>query len=60
MLQKTILTTGMANGHEWVDLGISVKWATCNIGAKYPTDKGQFFAWAETEAKVFYSEDTIN
>ena len=50
----------MANGHEWVDLGISVKWATCNIGAKYPTDKGQFFAWAETEAKVFYSEDTIN
>lgn len=21
------------NGHEAVDLGLSVKWATCNIGA---------------------------
>ena len=22
-----------ANGHEYVDLGLSVKWATCNVGA---------------------------
>lgn len=55
---SAIPTTGMANGHEWVDLGLSVKWATCNIGAKDPTDKGKFFAWGETEAKNFYSEDT--
>jgi hypothetical protein len=26
-------TSGMENGHEWVDLGLSVKWATCNVGA---------------------------
>lgn len=58
LLEKTVPTTGMANGHEWVDLGLSVKWATCNIGAKHPTDKGDFFAWGETEAKDFYSEDT--
>lgn len=58
VVEKPIPTTGMANGHEWVDLGLSVKWATCNIGAKEPTDKGQFFAWGETEAKDFYSEDT--
>ena len=56
--EEPIPTTGMANGHEWVDLGLSVKWATCNIGAKDPTEKGQFFAWGETEPKGFYSEDT--
>ena len=26
------------NGHEFVDLGLSVKWATCNIGAEKPED----------------------
>ena len=26
-------TTGTHNGHEWVDLGLSVKWATRNVGA---------------------------
>lgn len=56
--EKPIPTAGKANGHEWVDLGLSVKWATCNIGAKDPTEKGQFFAWGETEPKGFYSEDT--
>ena len=55
LFEKDIPTTGIANGHEWVDLGLSVKWATCNIGAKEPTDKGQFFAWGETEPKKEYS-----
>ena len=36
-------------GHEYVDLGLSVKWATCNIGADKPEDYGDFFAWGETE-----------
>lgn len=35
-------------GHEYVDLGLSVKWATCNIGADKPEDSGDFFAWGET------------
>ena len=26
----------MENGHEYVDLGLSVKWATCNVGANTP------------------------
>ena len=37
------------NGHEYVDLGLSVKWATCNIGADKPEDYGDFFAWGATE-----------
>lgn len=38
-----------SNGHEYVDLGLSVKWATCNVGAKTPEDYGDYYAWGETE-----------
>ena len=34
---------------EYVDLGLSVKWAKCNLGASKPTDYGDYFAWGETE-----------
>ena len=34
---------------QYVDLGLSVKWATCNIGASKPEECGDFFAWGETE-----------
>jgi hypothetical protein len=44
--------------HEFVDLGLSVKWATCNVGAEKPTDKGDLFAWGETEPKSDYSMST--
>ena len=42
------------NGHEYVDLGLSVKWATCNIGANKPEEYGDYFAWGETSAKSSY------
>ena len=38
------------NGHEYVDLGLGVMWATCNVGAEYPEDFGDYYAWGETEA----------
>lgn len=31
--------------HALVDLGLSVRWATCNLGAKTETDFGDYFAW---------------
>ncbi len=37
------------NNHEYVDLGLSVKWATCNVGANAPEDYGNYYAWGETE-----------
>lgn len=49
-------TTGKINGHEWVDLGLSVKWATCNVGASSPSECGGYYAWGETEEKSEYSE----
>ena len=33
---------------EYVDLGLSVKWATMNVGATSETERGQYFAWGET------------
>ena len=41
-------------GHEYVDLGLSVKWATCNVGASSPAEYGDFFAWGERSPKKEY------
>ena len=46
------------NGHEYVDLGLSVKWATCNVGAYAPEEYGSYYAWGETTEKSDYSWDT--
>ena len=40
---------------ESVDLGLSVKWATCNVGATTPEEYGDYFAWGETEPKQNFS-----
>ena len=40
---------------EYVDLGLSVKWATCNVGAGSPEDYGNYYAWGEIEPKSYYS-----
>lgn len=47
-------TLGIRNGHEYVDLGLSVKWATCNVGTESSFDYGKYFAWGETVAKQKY------
>ena len=47
---------GRLNGHEWVDLGLSVLWATCNVGASSPSDYGDYYAWGETKTKSSYTE----
>ena len=39
---------------EYVDLGLSVKWATFNVGATKPEEPGDYFAWGETETKSEY------
>ena len=40
---------------EMVDLGLSVKWASFNMGATKPEEYGDYFAWGETEPKADYS-----
>lgn len=41
-----------------VDLGLSVKWASCNVGASSPEEYGGYYAWGETEEKTDYSWST--
>lgn len=55
----------IVNGHTYhlgvsgaVDLGLSVKWATTNVGASSPADYGDYYAWGETATKSDYSWDT--
>ena len=50
----TVQSTGTHAGHVWVDLGLSVKWAACNVGADSPEQYGDYFAWGETERKDSY------
>lgn len=33
---------------QYVDLGLSVKWATCNLGASRPREYGGYYPWAGT------------
>ena len=56
--QLSFSTPKLENGHDYVDLGLSVKWATCNVGASKPEDYGDYFAWGETTAKTTYSWST--
>ncbi len=58
MFQRTVdPVLGTHIGHEWVDLGLSVKWATCNVGANTPEEYGNYYAWGETSPKSSYDED---
>ncbi len=44
--------------HQMVDLGLSVNWATCNVGASTPSEAGIFYAWGETYIKSEFTESS--
>lgn len=41
-----------------VDMGTTVAWAECNIGASSREEYGDYYAWGETETKENYSWST--
>jgi hypothetical protein len=43
---------------QYVDLGLSVKWAVCNLGAQKPEDPGYYYAWGEIQPKESYCLET--
>jgi len=61
------VTVKEADAHEYVDLGLSVKWATMNVGATEVAGSkknshtgqldcyGEYYAWGETSPKDSYS-----
>ncbi len=43
-----------------VDLGLSVKWASFNLGASTPEGSGDYFSWGETAPKSSYTWSTYS
>ena len=43
---------------EIVDLGLSVKWASFNLGAAKPEEYGGYYAWGEIEPMMSYHPET--
>jgi len=41
---------------ELVDLGLSVKWASCNLGATKPEEYGRYFAWGDVNGQTWDGE----
>lgn len=41
-----------------VDLGLSVMWACCNVGADNPWERGEQYAWGQTDLNTGYDSDT--
>lgn len=52
LLSLIMLTTSCGSRHEAVDLGLSVKWATCNVGATTPNECGNYYSWGDLETKL--------
>mgnify|MGYP002623252700 CR=1 FL=1 len=48
--ESNYTSSGSVGGHNYVDLGLSVKWATCNIGATNPWDYGNYFDWSSSRS----------
>ena len=48
---------GIIGGHEYVNLGLpsGTLWATYNVGATSPYEKGHYFAWGEVEPREDFS-----
>lgn len=55
---KTPMPTAVDMGID----GLSIKWASFNLGASYPADYGDYYAWGEMAAKESYTEEnyTLN
>lgn len=49
--------TGQVNGHEYTDLGLSVLWASCNLGSDSPTEVGNYypFIYDGYDSKTWYT-----
>lgn len=46
--------------YEAVDLGLSVRWASHNVGATKPEETGGYYAWGETEEKENYTKENYS
>ena len=54
----TFLYNAVEPTDQYVDLGLSVKWAKCNLGASKEDEYGNHYAWGETAVKETYNWPT--
>lgn len=47
-------TGGEDHGYTYVDLGLSVYWATMNVGATKPEESGNYYVWGEVTTRTDY------
>lgn len=50
-IQELDIPCEQGNHMHAVDLGLSVKWACCNIGAESPEEYGGYYPWGDPEEK---------
>lgn len=55
-LHPTITVTKPEN-RVAVDLGLSVKWASCNVGANSPEEYGNYYGWGDPTGQDIYSNE---
>lgn len=55
---EDVKLSGINNGYEWVDLGLSVRWATCNLGANKPYGYGDFYSWGALASSYSFNPDS--
>lgn len=51
---SSVVPTDADLKYEFVEMGLSVRWGTCNVGAATPEEYGYYFAWGEVETKDYY------
>ena len=52
---RSVIASFTVNPQDFVDLGLSVKWATRNLGAENSADVGKLYAWGETSTKTEFT-----
>lgn len=60
ILASSLEKTPFIEQYQYVDLGLSVKWADANVDATDIDDFGSCFSWGETNKKEYYSSTNYN
>lgn len=56
VIEPPVFNLQKSDAVEAVDLGLSVLWSNCNLGASSPTDYGGYFAWGEPTGTLWSGE----
>lgn len=55
-IETPIQVLDMDFSHDYVDMGLGVKWATCNLGACSPEESGAFYCWGEMSPRSAFDK----